>query len=363
MALSDLRRQYETSPARAAATAAANADIDRNIADAQARRSRWDNMGRNPGLELAARGAAGRYFNPNSPLPRAGDTSPQAESARNARGIRTLGTSSGAEAAAYARANPSVGSGSGIFGRNDREAAMQRNRDFIRSGRASMFGPRPATTKGILRMRNADLKGQELANQREANHLMAGSDRYAQDTIRQGNSMLAKLRGQELNVTRENNHLQHLGNLATNANNNKSRQFAAMMQAFKEGGFDEEQLKRIEGILNQWGGGGAEPGEPQDAPQQGGARPLKTQAKTPVLRQLKRPAGDIDSEAVQKAYEDVGIFSRGRPYMIGNDGKPIAVQQETPAAAPAPAANPQRRPQLFAEDFQDPASVPSPEVF
>jgi hypothetical protein len=34
---------------------------------------------------------------------------------------------------------------------------MQRNRDFIRSGRASMFGPRPATTKGILALRGAGI--------------------------------------------------------------------------------------------------------------------------------------------------------------------------------------------------------------
>lgn len=117
-----------------------------------------------------------------------------AEAIRNRRGIRTLGTSSGAEVAAYARANPSLGSGSGVFGRNDREAAMQRNRDFIRSGRASMFGPRPATTKGIMALREADYKEKELANQRHLEGLRQRGALEKERIAQQGAQGIERLR-------------------------------------------------------------------------------------------------------------------------------------------------------------------------
>ncbi len=117
-----------------------------------------------------------------------------AEAIRNRHGIRTLGTSSGAEAAAYAKANPSLGSGSGVFGRNDREAAMQRNRDFIRSGRSSMFGPRPATTKGILNLREADYKEKELANQRHLEGLRQRGAIEKERVAQEGQTGIERLR-------------------------------------------------------------------------------------------------------------------------------------------------------------------------
>ena len=312
------------------------ADADaRDAAAMEAREQRMANMGRNPALEQSARRAAAGTYGAGT-------------HAVSVNGSTDLGSMTGAEAAARVRANPRLAEG-GVFGRNDREAAMQRNRDFIRSGRASMFGPRPATTKGILRMRNADLKGQELANQREANHLMAGNDRYAQDTIRQGNSLLAKLRGQELKVTRENNHLQHLGDLAKNANNNQSRQFAAMMQAFKEGGFDEEQLKRIEGILNKWGGGGGEANGGETAPAAAQAQPQTA----PEEPDYGPPSHDLNDPETQAYWAKKGVGPKSWLKALRDSGG---------NTAPGPATEGTGQPAAAPGDFTDPAIVQSPEV-
>lgn len=103
-----------------------------------------------------------------------------AEAIRNRHGIRTLGTMTGAAAAARVAVNPRLAEG-GIFGRNDREAAMQRNRDFIRSGRASMFGPRPATTKGRLEMLRADQEEKRLAHESRLEGLRARDAKEARD--------------------------------------------------------------------------------------------------------------------------------------------------------------------------------------
>lgn len=149
-----------------------------------------------------------------------------AEAIRNRQGIRTLGTSSGAEAAAYAKANPSLGSGSSVFGRNDREAAMQRNRDFIRSGRASMFGPRPATTKGITALREADYKDRELANQRHLEGLRQRGAIEKERVTQEGQTGIERLR-----LEGENHKTDALANYNQKVLDEQRRQFDATMDA------------------------------------------------------------------------------------------------------------------------------------
>lgn len=150
---------------------------------------------RNTGI-MALRNPDSRYYNSEmygDDLRRA-----EARARENARAsVRDLGSMTGAEAEARVRANPRLAEG-GVFGRNDREMAMQRNRDFIASGRGSMFGPRPASSRVRLQEGVQALKGQELANQREANLLMAGNDRYK-------TSALAALRRGDQQITAANN--------------------------------------------------------------------------------------------------------------------------------------------------------------
>lgn len=173
--LSGLRRQYETDPARASSEASAFAGIDRLIANGEARRQRMANMGRNPALEINARNAAAGTYGTNT------------------RGITLSGPGNGSsnslrEAAAYAASSPGLRRGGDVFGRNDRFAALQRNRDFIASGRASMFGPRPATTKGKLAMLQADLKREDNAHEMRLEGLRAQRD-VALENTRQGGQM------------------------------------------------------------------------------------------------------------------------------------------------------------------------------
>lgn len=168
-----LRRRYENDPARAAAETAANADIDRHIANGEARAARMAGMGRNPGLEMAARrAAAGTYGHATKGITLSGPGNGSSNSLR--------------EAAAYAGASPGLRRGSDVFGRNDREAALQRNRDFIASGRSSMFGPRPATTKGRLAMMAAGAGESGLmgAGSPAGGGLRTGSD-VAMERVRQ----------------------------------------------------------------------------------------------------------------------------------------------------------------------------------
>lgn len=361
--LSDLRQRYANDPTRLAAI---NAGAREGIAEARGRpnsglsglrersraayaaastpeasrtREAWVDAESRPGavgLEAQARRRTANMFGANTRPVSVG-------------GVRDLGSMTGAEAEERVRANPRLAEG-GVFGRNDRAAAMQRNQDFIRSGRASMFGPRPATTKGILSMRNAELKGQELENTRRADAMRAANDRYNAETTRQGNSILAGLRGEELRMTDENNQ-----RAADNERlKNQTRLVASFLKALSSGtpeggGFSPEQLKLIEQTYNNVFGGAEAQGGEEAAP----PAAEQEQPAAPSYKYQERPEGDLNNKDVQAYYAERGIGPKSWLKALRNPAQPN--QQ---AASPAGTS---RQPTL-AELGADPASVASPEA-
>lgn len=360
--LSDLRQRYANDPTRLAAI---NAGAREGIAEARGRpnsglaglrersraayaaastpeafrtREAWVDAESRPGaagLEAQARHRTANMFGANTRPVSVG-------------GVRDLGSMTGAEAEARVRANPRLAEG-GVFGRNDRAAAMQRNQDFIRSGRASMFGPRPATTKGILSMRNAELKGQELENTRRADAMRAANDRYNAETTRQGNSILAGLRGEELRMTGDNNKRAAENERLKIAQRETAMRLKTVGTVLDSANVPEEMKKAIlENLTKEWSGGGE---------QQGGETPTpaaeQEQPAAPTYKYQERPEGDLNNKDVQAYYAERGIGPKSWLKALRNPAQPN--QQ---AASPAGTS---RQPTL-AELGTDPASVASPEA-
>jgi hypothetical protein len=121
---------------------------------------------------------------------------------------RKLGETSGAEAAAYAESHPGLSRGSDVFGRNDRAAHLQRNADFIASGRGSHFQARPASSRGRNMEELRGLKRYELESGRRADLMRAQNDRYGQETKRGEIQRLTGLKQGELAATVEKNKME-----------------------------------------------------------------------------------------------------------------------------------------------------------
>ena len=324
--LSGLRKRYENDPARLAAIdageregiAEANAELRKGYldarrgyspraaaraVDAQAQseldagfRARTANMGRNPSLEMAARKAAVGTYGAGT-------------HAVSVNGSTDLGSTTGAEAAAYAAANPGLRRGSDVFGRNDRAAAMQRNRDFIASGRGSMFGPRPATTKGQNAEALRGLKRYEAETARLTNDAAAQNHRHEVD-------QLAGLRRRELDITEKNNAAMARNDQLKMAQNAAAKYHSDLAKVLAGANLAPEVqasiLEKMGGAAGVQPGGLGESGLGENRPftptrGQPVNRGMEQQPAPPSYKYQERPRGGLGNKDVKGYLEERGI--------------------------------------------------------
>ena len=320
------RGAYSPRAAAARVDAQANAEMD------AAFRRRTANMGRNPGLEMSARRAAAGFYGAGT------------------HGI-TLGTSSGAEAAALAGAQSGLRGlrrGSDVFGRNDRAAHLQRNADFIASGRVSHFETRPATTWGREREGLRALKQQELENGRRADLLAAGTDRRRIDS-------LAGLKRHELGIARENNRLQAANDLA------KSSMLAGLrgreLDITRENNLlmADADRRRIEAQERLLAGQPGEQATPLAAPPEGigalrwqdanGAATLPAPKPPVQTPDYGPPTHNVEDPATREYWEARGIFGSVRDLRTPAAQPAAPVREAVPGDFPPVAAGHATAPQ------------------